>query len=124
MRDLFGRWVDLLVLPVAVGKPFTDPIYGASTLVFSSLDERAEADDRLRRLKDGSQDHYKALRDDYLRNRQAEIDQLHAKKAAARNLATYRTAAAPPRRNKASITWCPRTSLAAVAGNMVAEEEA
>lgn len=80
VRDLFGRWVDLLVLPVAVGKPFTDPIYGATTLVFRSLDERAEADDRLRRLKDGSQDHYKALRDDYLRNRQAEIDQLHAKK--------------------------------------------
>jgi phospholipid-binding lipoprotein MlaA len=80
VRDLFGRWVDLLILPVAVGKPFTDPAYGATTLVFRSLDERAESDDRLRRLKDGSQDHYKALRDDYLRNRQSEIDLLHAKK--------------------------------------------
>lgn len=80
VRDLFGRWVDLLILPVGVGKPFNQPAYGTTTLVFRSLDERAESDDRLRRLREGPQDHYKALRDDYLRNRQAEIDQLHAKK--------------------------------------------
>ena len=93
VRDLFGRWVDLLVLPITVGKPFTNPIYGASTLVLRSLDERAEADDRLRRLKEGSQDHYKALRDDYLRNRQAEIDQLHSKRGTPATLQP----AAPPR---------------------------
>ncbi len=80
VRDLFGRWVDLLVLPVGVGKPFTDPIYGASALVVRSLDDRAEADERLRKLREGPKDHYKALRDDYLETRQAEIDALRGLK--------------------------------------------
>jgi len=79
VRDLFGRWVDLLVLPVSIGKPFNRPVYGATTLVFRSIDERAESDDRLRKLREESTDHYRALRDDYLRNRQAEIDALHGK---------------------------------------------
>lgn len=79
VRDLFGRWMDLLVLPVSIGKPFNRPVYGATTLVFRSIDERAEADDRLRKLREESTDHYRALRDDYLRTRQAEIDALHGK---------------------------------------------
>lgn len=123
VRDLFGRWVDLLVLSNAVGKPFTDPIYGATTPV------SARSMNALKlmtgcQLKDGSQDHYKALRDDYLRNRQAEIDQLHAKKGmpAALNLLRQLIQRRPLRMrplrprgsNKASITYCPRTSLAAV----------
>lgn len=81
VRDLFGRWVDLLVLPVSVGKPFSDPIYGATTQLVRSLDDRTEADERLRRLRDNSPNHYKALRDDYLKTRQAEIDALRTPKA-------------------------------------------
>ena len=79
VRDLFGRWVDLLVLPVSIGKPFNRPAYGATTLTFRSIDERAEADERLSKLRTGSSDFYRALRDDYLKNRQAEIDALHGK---------------------------------------------
>lgn len=82
VRDLFGRWVDLLVLPTSIGKPFNRPVYGATTLIFRSIDERAEADDRIRKLRDGSGDPYRALRDDYLRNRQAEIDTLRGKRSA------------------------------------------
>jgi phospholipid-binding lipoprotein MlaA len=78
-RDLFGRWLDLLVLPVSIGKPFNRPIWAASTFVVRSLDDRAEADDKLRALREGSTDPYEAVRDSYLRERQAEIDALRGK---------------------------------------------
>lgn len=81
IRDLVGRWVDLLVLPLSIGKPFDRPAYGATTLVFRSIDERAEADERIRKMRDGSSDPYRALRDDYMRNRQAEIDALRDKRS-------------------------------------------
>lgn len=78
-RDLFGRWVDLLVLPFAVGKPFNDPLYSISTVVVRSLDERAEADEQLRKLREESADPYVDIRKAYLQNRQAEIDALHGR---------------------------------------------
>lgn len=78
-RDLFGRWVDLLVLPAAVGKPFNDPLYAISTVVIRSLDERAEADEQLRKLREESADPYVDIRKAYLLNRQAEIDALHGR---------------------------------------------
>lgn len=78
-RDLFGRWVDLLVLPLAVGKPFNDPLYSISTVVIRSLDERAEADEALRKLREESADPYVDIREAYLRNRQAEIDALRGR---------------------------------------------
>lgn len=95
VRDLVGRWVDLLVLPVSIGKPFNRPAYGATTLVFRSIDERAEADDRIHKLRDESGDPYRALRDDYLRNRQAEIDTLRGKHSDPATLAPEPPAVAP-----------------------------
>lgn len=93
VRDLVGRWVDLLVLPLSIGKPFNRPAYGVTTLVFRSIDERAEADDRIHKLRDESGDPYRALRDDYLRNRQAEIDALHGEH---KDPATLAPGQAPP----------------------------
>lgn len=79
VRDLFGRWLDLLVLPVSFGKPFNRPVWAVSTFVVRSLDDRAESDEKLRALRGGPADPYEAVRDYYLRERQAEIDALRGK---------------------------------------------
>lgn len=78
VRDLGGRLVDLSVLPVAVGRPFDDPLFAIPTTVVRLIDERAEADDEIRALRDGATDPYSTVRAEYLRKRQAEIDALRA----------------------------------------------
>ena len=42
---MFGRIVDLSIVPTAVGKPFNDPVFALSKGALASLDERAEFDD-------------------------------------------------------------------------------
>ncbi len=96
-RDLFGRWVDLLVLPFAVGKPFNDPLYSISSVVIRSLDERAEADEALRQLREESADPYVDIREAYLRTRQAEIDALHGRQGIVINPTPGRFEPAPAR---------------------------
>lgn len=76
LRDVTGRIMDLMLLPVAVGKPFNNPFYAFPAGVLSSLDDRAEFDDELTRLRTQSNDPYAALRAYYLNRRQAEIDAL------------------------------------------------
>jgi phospholipid-binding lipoprotein MlaA len=76
VRDIFGRWVDLLILPAAIGKPFNTPAYSISTVTFTALDERVQNDDQLTKLREGNSDPYAAMRKFYLDNRQAEIDAL------------------------------------------------
>jgi phospholipid-binding lipoprotein MlaA len=78
LRDLLGRAVDLTLLPTALGKPFNKPIYSLSTTTIRSLDERAQNDDQLTKFR-ATSDPYAALRDAYLKNRQAEIDELRGK---------------------------------------------
>jgi phospholipid-binding lipoprotein MlaA len=80
LRDLIGRGIDLLLLPTAVGRPFNRPAYSVVVTTIRSLDERAEADEQITRLRDGSADPYAAVRDAYLKARQAEIDALHGKR--------------------------------------------
>jgi phospholipid-binding lipoprotein MlaA len=79
VRDLGGRLVDLSVLPVAVGKPFSELAFVIPTTVVRLVDERAQAEDGMRDLRDGSSDPYATVRADYLRTRQAEIDALRGK---------------------------------------------
>jgi phospholipid-binding lipoprotein MlaA len=79
VRDVVGRMIDVLILPSAFGKPFNRPVYSISTTVVRSLDERAEADVELNRLRDKTSDPYTALRDAYLTKRQAQIDELRGK---------------------------------------------
>jgi phospholipid-binding lipoprotein MlaA len=76
VRDMFGRMIDLAILPTAIGKPFNRPLYSVSTTAVRSLDERAQNDDQLTALREGTSDPYVALREAYLKNRQAEIDEL------------------------------------------------
>ena len=79
IRDLFGLSIDRLVVPVAVGKPFNRPYYAIPSAVLTSLDQRAEADDKLAKLHDETGNAYVATRDEYLKRRQDEIDALRGK---------------------------------------------
>lgn len=83
VRDLVGGAVDRLVLPNAVGTPFDKLYYTVPTGVISSLDRRLEIDEKLTRFRTESADPYGALRDDYLKRRQAAIDELRGKAPAA-----------------------------------------
>lgn len=76
VRDLLGLWVDRLVLPVAVGKPFNKVWYGLPATIIQTLDYRVEFDAQLQNFRQ-SPNPYAASRAAYLRSRQAEIDALH-----------------------------------------------
>jgi phospholipid-binding lipoprotein MlaA len=79
IRDLLGRVVDLSLLPAAVGKPFTDPIVSASKGILSSIDDRVRNDEILTRIQQ-SGNPYAAMREYYLKKRQAEIAVLQGKR--------------------------------------------
>ena len=79
VRDLFGGALDRLVLPLAFGKTFTRPEYTVPAAVLGALDHRAEFDETLEVLHEGTADPYAASRDFYLQRRQAEIDHLHGR---------------------------------------------
>ncbi|WP_253183206.1 MlaA family lipoprotein [Sphingobium phenoxybenzoativorans] len=76
VRDLIGLTLDKLVLPVAIGKPFNQPYYSIPSALVGTIDYRVEFDAELRRIREESADPYAASRDNYLRSRQAEIDEL------------------------------------------------
>ncbi|PZU46069.1 MAG: hypothetical protein DI568_12665 [Sphingomonas sp.] len=80
-RDLIGRVADLSLLPLTVGEPFNQLAYAVPTTTIRLIDERAEADDELRELVDESIDPYAAVRANYLRRRQAEIDALRGRQS-------------------------------------------
>ncbi len=75
VRDLLGRSVDLLLLPVGVGAPFNRPVYSMPHRVLNAVDEQSENDAELTRSRT-SNDPYAAIRDHYLQRRSAEIDVL------------------------------------------------
>ena len=79
IRDLLGGAVDRLILPVAVGKPFTSTAYAIPAGILGALDHRSEFDQTLKDLHDNSPDPYAATRSFYLNRRQAEIDHLHGR---------------------------------------------
>lgn len=76
LRDLVGGGIDRLVLPLAIGKPFTQPAYSTSSSIVGALNRRVEIDDDLTRLRGQSSNPYAAMRTSYLTKRQAEIDGL------------------------------------------------
>lgn len=91
LRDMLARPFDLAILPTAVGKPFNKPLFAISKTVLSSLDERANNDDLIKKLRDESADPYASTRDYYLARRKAEIEVL-------RGLRTSVDDPAPPKR--------------------------
>jgi phospholipid-binding lipoprotein MlaA len=77
LRDFLGGPVDGAVLPLTVGKPFTEWRYKIISTVITGLDLRAESDPELRALFAGAVDPYATLRSVWLQNRAAEISDLH-----------------------------------------------
>jgi len=86
LRDVLGGPIDGAVLPVAVGKPFTRPLYQISSGVIPGLDLRAESDPELRALFAGAVDRYATLRSVWLQNRAAEVAEMHPHRAMAPEL--------------------------------------
>lgn len=84
VRDLIGTNIDRFLLPIAAGRPFNKPYYALPVGLFRTLDHRAQFDDKLAVLHSGS-DPYADTRNDYLRDRQDEIDHLHSKAWQARH---------------------------------------
>lgn len=76
LRDVLGGPLDGAVLPLAVGKPFTDWRYQFSSAAITGLDLRAESDPELRALFGGAVDPYATLRSVWLQNRAAEVANL------------------------------------------------
>jgi phospholipid-binding lipoprotein MlaA len=80
VRDVIGLTLDRLAVPLAVGSPFNQPAYSLPTSTLISLDRRAEFDSKLQAEKKDDTLSYSASREDYLKNRQAEIDVLRGKR--------------------------------------------
>ncbi|MDO7844454.1 MlaA family lipoprotein [Sphingomonas immobilis] len=78
LRDLVGTTLDRFALPLAIGKPFNKPYYVLPVGVFRTLDNRAQFDERLQALYQGS-DPYAKRREDYFRDREAQINSLHSR---------------------------------------------
>lgn len=74
IRDLVGDSLDLLVLPTAIGKPFTQIEVTAPIGVLRALDRRIQRDDEITQNQEESDDPYVSARDQYLKSRQIEID--------------------------------------------------
>ena len=79
VRDVIGLGLDRLIVPFAVGKPFNQPVYTLPSGALTSLDQRAQFDSKIKSLNKDKDAFYTATREDYLTNRQAEIDALRGK---------------------------------------------
>lgn len=77
VRDMFGRVLDLSLVPAVAGKPFNTPYYALPKGGLSALDERANNDEEFTRIRE-SGNPYAAQRTWYLNKRKAEILALHS----------------------------------------------
>jgi phospholipid-binding lipoprotein MlaA len=78
-RDLVGYFIDRLLLPIAIGKPFNQVAYNIPTGVLTAMTRRVENKERIEKLRDGTSNPYTTLREDYLQSRQDEIDELRGR---------------------------------------------
>ncbi|MGF7148645.1 phospholipid-binding lipoprotein MlaA [Sphingomonas zeicaulis] len=78
LRDALGDGLDRLVLPLAVGNPFNNPAYVIPAKVIDSLDQRAEYDAEVKKIR-AQTNPYAAVRNVYLCRREAEIEALHGR---------------------------------------------
>lgn len=96
VRDLVGGVVDRAVAPLYLATPpFNQPIYVAATGGARFLDRRDQADDRIASER-AAPDPYTAAREDYLKQRAAEIEGLHKGDRAGGNASAPPSAITPP----------------------------
>jgi len=75
-RDLVGLVIDRLLLPVAIGRAFRKPQVALPLAVLGQLDQRDQFDEKIEALKGDTSGFYTATREEYLKDRQAYIDEL------------------------------------------------
>ncbi|MBB3990556.1 MlaA family lipoprotein [Croceicoccus naphthovorans] len=79
VRDLFGRVVDLSIVPAIAGPPFNSPYYSLPLGALHSLEDRVQTDAQIDTIRERCGDDYAATRDIYLLQRQARINALRNK---------------------------------------------
>jgi len=77
VRDMFGRVIDLAMLPTAVGTPFNKPQFSIPQSALKSLDDRITFDARQTYIREQTSDPYASERIYYLQIRANEIAGLH-----------------------------------------------
>ena len=78
VRDLVGNTLDAAVLPLGIGKPFNTPYYAVPSYVVRSFDERIRLEEKHRIIRE-SVSPYDLMREIYLCERQAAIDELRGR---------------------------------------------
>lgn len=106
VRDLFGRVIDLSLLPTAVGPPFSRPYFSLPLSVLKSLDDRVTFDARQRYLREATADPYGSERNYYLQLRANEIAGLHGRHPEL----SERFGSPPPPGTPLLTTPCPNTA--------------
>ena len=79
LRDMFGRVIDLSLLPAAAGAPFNNPSFSLPNSALKSIDDRVTYDGRQLDFE-AQPDPYAAERAFYLQARADEIAALHSHK--------------------------------------------
>ncbi|MFM5894587.1 MAG: VacJ family lipoprotein [Novosphingobium sp.] len=79
VRDIFGRVIDLSLLPTAIGAPFNKPQFSLPQSALKSLDDRITFDARQTYIRQQTSDPYASERLYYLQIRANEIAGLHGK---------------------------------------------
>ena len=79
VRDMFGRVIDLALLPTAIGAPFNKPEFSLPQSALKSLDDRITFDARQTYFREKTSDPYASERVYYLQIRANEIAGLHGK---------------------------------------------
>ncbi len=79
-RDLVGLVLDRLLLPIAIGRAFRKPQVALPLAVLGQLDQRDQFDEKIEALKGDTSGFYTATREEYLKDRQAYIDELRSKR--------------------------------------------
>jgi len=77
VRDMFGRVIDLAMLPTVVGVPFNKPEFSIPQSALKSLDDRITFDARQTYFREQTSDPYASQRIYYLQIRANEIAGLH-----------------------------------------------
>jgi len=75
VRDMLGRLVDRAAVPLALGATLIPAAYAVPVVVISILDRRVRNDARIKQLR-SQPDAYRAMREDYMHRRRAEIEEL------------------------------------------------
>lgn len=77
VRDMFGRVIDLAMLPTLVGAPFNKPEFSIPQSALKSLDDRITFDARQTYIRKQTSDPYASERIYYLQIRANEVAGLH-----------------------------------------------